>query len=74
LVFLKNLDRIIITAACPEIPKPLVEQLSMDGLLVAPIGEFRQSMVLLKKTKDGIKELKRELGYVFLPLKGKFGF
>ena len=67
-------DRIIITAACPDIPKPLVEQLSMDGLLVAPIGEFMQSMVLLKKTKDGIKELKRELGYSFVPLKGKFGF
>jgi protein-L-isoaspartate(D-aspartate) O-methyltransferase len=67
-------DRIIITAACPKVPKPLVEQLSIDGLLVAPIGEYIQSMVLLKKTKDGIKELKRELGYLFLPLKGKYGF
>ena len=67
-------DRIIITAACPKVPKPLVEQLSIDGLLVAPIGENVQSMVLLKKTKDGIKELKRELGYLFLPLKGKYGF
>ena len=67
-------DRIIITAACPKVPKPLVDQLSMDGLIVAPVGEFMQSMVLLKKTKDGIKELKREFGYLFLPLKGKFGF
>jgi len=67
-------DRIIITAACPKVPKPLVEQLSIDGLLVAPIGEYTQSMVLLKKTKDGIKELKREFGYLFLPLKGKYGF
>jgi len=67
-------DRIIVTAACPEFPKPLVEQLSIDGLLVAPVGEFMQSMVLLKKTKERIVELKRELGYVFVPLKGKFGF
>ncbi len=67
-------DRIIITAACPKVPKPLVEQLSIDGLLVAPIGEYMQSMVLLKKTKDGIKELKSELGYLFVPLKGKYGF
>ncbi len=67
-------DRIIITAACPKVPKPLVDQLSIDGLIVAPVGEFVQSMVLLKKTKDGIKELKRQLGYLFLPLKGKFGF
>ncbi len=66
-------DRIIITAACPKVPKPLVEQLSIDGLLVAPIGEFMQSMVLLKKTKEGVKELKRELGYVFVPLNIKFG-
>ncbi len=67
-------DRIIITAACPKVPNPLVEQLGIDGFLVAPIGEYMQSMVLLKKTKDGIKELKRELGYLFLPLKGKYGF
>ena len=46
----------------------------MDGLIVAPVGEFIQSMVLLKKTKDGIKELERELGYLFVPLKGKYSF
>jgi len=67
-------DRIIITAACPKVPKPLVDQLLMDGLIVAPVGEFIQSMVLLKKTKDGIKELKREFGYLFVPLKGRYSF
>lgn len=67
-------DRIIITAACPKVPKPLVDQLGIGGLIVAPVGEFIQSMVLLKKTKDGIKELKRVFGYLFVPLKGKYGF
>ncbi len=67
-------DRIIVTAACPEAPKPLLEQLSLDGLLVAPIGKGIQSMVLLKKTTEGIKEIRREAGYIFAPLIGKFGF
>jgi len=64
-------DRIIITAACEKIPQPLFEQLSINGLLVAPVGEFTQSLVLLKKTSQGIMEIKNEPGYVFVPLLGK---
>ena len=65
-------NRIIITAACKKIPPSLLEQLSIEGLLVAPVGEFEQSLVLLDKTSHGIKEIKRESGYVFVPLLGKF--
>jgi protein-L-isoaspartate(D-aspartate) O-methyltransferase len=65
-------DRIIITAACRKIPQSLFEQLSINGLLVAPVGEFTQSLVLLKKTSQGIVEIKNESGYVFVPLLGKF--
>jgi len=64
-------DRIIITAACEKIPQPLFEQLSINGLLVAPVGEFTHSLVLLKKTSQGIMEIKNEPGYVFVPLLGK---
>jgi len=39
----------------------------MDGLLLAPVGENIQSLVLLKKTSDGIIELKNQKGYVFVP-------
>ena len=60
-------DRIIITAACTEIPKVLLDQLAMDGLLLAPVGEKIQSMKLLKKTSKGIVEIKEESGYVFVP-------
>ena len=67
-------DRIIITAACPQVPKPLLDQLSKGGKVVAPVGEGTQSMILMKKTHHGIKEEKREYGYVFAPLLGKFGF
>lgn len=63
-------DRIIITAACRKVPEPLLEQLSIDGLLIAPVGEYPQSLVLLKKTRRGIVEIKNQPGYVFVPLLG----
>jgi protein-L-isoaspartate(D-aspartate) O-methyltransferase len=64
-------DRIIITAACEKIPQTLFEQLSINGLLVAPVGEFTQSLVLLKKTSQDVVKIKNEPGYVFVPLLGK---
>ena len=66
-------DRIIITAACPEIPLPLIEQLAENGLIIAPVGGMPQSLVLLKKTAKGIVEIKNQPNYVFVPLVGKFG-
>lgn len=66
-------DRIIITAACKKIPPPLFEQLSLDGLLIAPVGEYSQSLILFKKTSQGIIEIKNQPGFVFVPLLGKFG-
>ena len=66
-------DRIIITAACTEIPLPLIDQLKENGLLLAPVGDASQSLILLKKTSNGIMEIKSESNYVFVPLLGKFG-
>lgn len=51
-------DRIIITAACKKVPPPLLEQLSLNGLLIAPVGEYGQSLILFKKTSQGIIEIK----------------
>ena len=66
-------DRIMITAACTEIPLPLFDQLSENGLIIAPVGDASQSLVLLQKTPKGIVEIKNESHYVFVPLVGKFG-
>lgn len=66
-------DRIIVTAACTEIPLPLLEQLGENGLILAPVGDSSQSLILLKKTSDGIVEIKNQSNYVFVPLLGKFG-
>jgi protein-L-isoaspartate(D-aspartate) O-methyltransferase len=66
-------ERIIITAACPEIPPPLIEQLKEGGKIIFPRGEnFSQMLTLLEKRKTEL--LKQEIcGCVFVPLVGKFG-
>jgi len=66
-------DRIIITAACSEIPLPLLDQLKENGLILAPVGDSSQSLVLLQKTPNGLVEIKNQSKYVFVPLRGKFG-
>lgn len=67
-------DRIIVTAACPDIPKPLLEQLKEDGIIVIPIGNlYLQEMYVAKKLKNKIE--KKSIGsFMFVPLVGKYGF
>jgi protein-L-isoaspartate(D-aspartate) O-methyltransferase len=69
-------DAIIVTAACPEIPPPLIEQLKVGGRIVAPVGGLSegQELMLLKKKVDGSIETRRLGGVVFLPLTGKHGY
>jgi len=67
--------RILISAACNSVPKPLVEQLGEKGKLVAPIGNaFSQELVLLQKGKGKMIEKERKCCYRFVPLKGKAAF
>jgi protein-L-isoaspartate(D-aspartate) O-methyltransferase len=47
-------DRIILTAAPPELPQALIDQLADDGRLVAPIGTDSQVMVILTRHGDEI--------------------
>jgi len=47
-------DRIIVTAAPPEIPKALVEQLAVGGRMVIPVGTFTQAMTIISKTGTGV--------------------
>lgn len=69
-----SFDRIIITAAAPEIPPPLVDQLSEGGIVVAPVGE-RYSQVLLKGRKANghlVEEFSTPCSFV--PLIGEHGW
>lgn len=49
-------DGIIVTAAPPAVPPPLVEQLKVNARLVIPVGESYQVLKVITKTKDGAKE------------------
>ena len=60
-------DRIIVTAAPPEIPEPLVEQLAVGGVMVVPVGTANQQIVVIKKTPDGIVQ-KRTIEVRFVPM------
>lgn len=67
-------DGILVTAATPSVPGPLVDQLAEGGRLVAPVGT-RELQELVRLTKHG-GELTREAfgGVVFVPLIGEHGW
>jgi len=67
-------DRIIVTAAAPEVPPPLLEQLADGGRLVIPVGDlYLQQLVIIEK--HGGKLTKRYgIECVFVPLIGKYGW
>ena len=70
----KEFDRIMITAAVPRVPEPLVEQLCENGLTVAPVGgEFSQNLIVCKKTK-GVFRSSFICGCRFVKLIGKYAF
>ncbi len=51
-------DAIMVTAAPPEIPKALVEQLRVGGKMVLPVGGGVQDLIRVTKTADGVKREK----------------
>ena len=53
-------DRIIITAAAPEIPQALVDQLKVGGMMVIPLYENEEHQTMLRLTKQEDGSLKRE--------------
>ena len=63
-------DAIIITAAPPRIPEPLIEQLREGGRLIAPVGTWFQDLVLLTK-KNGEIDRRRLIPVRFVPMTGK---
>jgi len=68
-------DRIIITAAIPEVPAEIYDQLNDDGILVAPVGdEYSQELLKIRKLFYNKYDVKRLGTFQFVPCKGKFGF
>lgn len=67
-------DAILVTAGSPDIPQPLIDQLTMGGRLVIPVGDaFVQDLFRMVKTEEGVK--KEDLGGCrFVKLIGKYGW
>ncbi len=63
-------DGIIVTAAAPIIPPPLIEQLKPGARLVIPVGQpyYHQDLVLVEKDDTGEVSIKDVLGVAFVPL------
>ena len=67
-------DAILVGAAAPGVPDPLVEQLKPGGRLLIPVGDRNtQELTLVTRTDEGITE-KAVTGCVFVPLVGRFGW
>ena len=71
-------DAICVTAACPEVPEPLVEQLGSPGKLMAPVGSsysvFGQDLVLMEKDEDGKTSMRTLMKVSYVPLIGEHGW
>lgn len=63
-------DRIMVTAAPPEVPPALIEQLKLDGLIAIPVGTTFQELRIMRRTKQGLDVLKT-LPVRFVPMTGK---
>jgi len=67
-------DAIIVTAAAPDVPDTLLDQLKEGGRLVIPVGErYSQVLVKIVKTASGITR-RSDIPCVFVPLIGAKGW
>jgi len=67
-------DRIIITAATPSFPEPLLQQLSDGGIGLAPVGTIvSQQLLRIRKTGNILSE-RHFTPCVFVPLIGRYGW
>jgi protein-L-isoaspartate(D-aspartate) O-methyltransferase len=64
-------DRIIVTAAPPQVPQPLIDQLKPGGRLVVPEGDRDQDLVLYTKSADGTLRREKVLPVRFVPMTGE---
>lgn len=65
-------DGIIVTAAAPEVPPALIEQLKPGGRLVIPVGDtYGQDLRLIEKQADGSVKSRSVIPVAFVPLTGE---
>lgn len=68
-------DAIVVTAAAPDVPEPLVEQLGVGGRLVVPVGsEYTQDLLKIRKVSYSKTRTESLGGVRFVKLIGKKGW
>jgi protein-L-isoaspartate(D-aspartate) O-methyltransferase len=68
-------DAVLVSAAYPDVPPPLVGQLREGGRLVQPIGPGgNEEVTVFERTADGLQHVRVLTIANFVPLRGKYGF
>lgn len=63
-------DAIIVTAAPDHIPLPLTDQLAVGGRMIIPVGQERQTLMVLRRTEDAVEQ-EATLPVLFVPMTGE---
>lgn len=67
-------DAILVAAAAPAIPQPLVNQLAEGGRLVIPVGESDKQMLMRIRKRSGEVSEEKLFACQFVPLRGCYGW
>lgn len=68
-------DAVLVSAAHPEVPPPLIGQLRQEGRLVQPIGPGgNEEIILFERIPDGLRQLRVLTTASFVRLRGRYGF
>lgn len=68
-------DGIVVAAAAPEVPEPLLAQLKVAGRMVVPVGTAaRQRLLVVRRLPSGRTRTEDAGEVAFVPLLGRFGF
>lgn len=63
-------DAIIVTAAPPQVPQPLLDQLKVGGRMIIPVGKFNQGLLLITRTATGY-DRRNVMPVRFVPMTGE---
>ena len=61
-------DKIIVTCGAPNVPEPLKQQLKVGGIMVIPVGEDTQKMLVYTKLSDTEFSCEEHGDFRFVPM------
>ncbi|MBD0318700.1 MAG: protein-L-isoaspartate(D-aspartate) O-methyltransferase [Gemmatimonadetes bacterium] len=67
-------DAILVAAAAPDVPQPLVDQMAEGGRMLVPVGTRELQRLVLVRKQGGEVTTEEVLDCTFVPLLGRFGW